>query len=162
MSDLFGEWVEQEWIDSILEVCEKTPKWTYVFLTKNPKRVATVQFPPNCWVGTSIDTQARVEPALKAMENVKASVRFISCEPLKEDLTFPALEHIDWVIIGGQSRSSGEPAFQPEWEWVRHVEEQARKYHCRLYFKPNLDLEAIRPVEYPTVGLIRDKVDERR
>ncbi|MGO9571750.1 MAG: DUF5131 family protein [Desulfomonilaceae bacterium] len=157
MSDLFGEWVEQEWIDSVLDVCEKTREWTYIFLTKNPKRLATVKFPPNSWVGTTIDFKARVKPALKAMEKVKASVRFISCEPLKQDLTFPTLEHIDWVIVGGQSKCSGEDAFQPEWEWVRHVEEQARKYGCRLYFKPNLDLESMRPVEQPIVDVREDQ-----
>ena len=50
------------------------------------------------------------------------------------------------VVIGGQSRSSQEDAFQPPWEWVEHLWQQARASGCLLYWKPNLHT---RPQEYP-------------
>lgn len=49
-------------------------------------------------------------------------------------------------MIGGQSRSTQAPAFQPPWEWVEHLWQQARASRCLLYWKPNL---LTRPQEYP-------------
>ena len=96
-----------------------------------------------------MDGQKRVEPALDAMAQVKATVRFISCEPLLEDLTFPTLEAIDWIIVGAQRKTVHCEGIQPKWEWVRHLEQQARDAKKRLYLKPNLDFQEIRPREYP-------------
>jgi len=149
MADLFGEWVEEDWIKKVLNVCQDTPQWTYIFLTKNPSRLPTITFPKNCWVGTTVDRQERAGPALKAMAQVKATVRFISCEPLLEDLTFPTLEDIDWIIVGAQRKTVHCEGIQPKWEWVRHLEQQARDAKKPLYLKPNLDLQEIRPREYP-------------
>jgi protein gp37/ParB-like chromosome segregation protein Spo0J len=150
MADLFGEWVEESWINKVLNVCRDSPQWTYIFLTKNPSRLPTITFPKNCWVGTTVDGQKRVVPALDAMAQVKATVRFISCEPLLEDLTFPTLEAIDWIIVGAQRKTVHCEGIQPKWEWVRHLEQQARDAKKPLYIKPNLDFQAIRPREYPT------------
>ncbi len=53
---------------------------------------------------------------------------------------------LDWVIIGGKSKSSKEPASQPEWEWVERLSIEAREIGAKLYYKPNL---TIKPKEYP-------------
>jgi protein gp37 len=146
MADLFGSWVPQEWIDSVLEVVRETPKWNFLFLTKNPKRLIGIDWPDNAWVGTTVDVQARVNAAQEVFKKVKAKVRFISCEPLQERLTFTDLSMFDWIIIGGRSRSTKLPEFQPKWEWVESIYEKARKDGLRVYFKPNL---TVRPREYP-------------
>jgi hypothetical protein len=52
------------------------------------------------------------------------------------------------VIIGGQSESTGEPAGQPEWDWVENLTNQARKLGVKVYWKPNL---TVRPKEYPEI-----------
>ena len=76
-----------------------------------------------------------------------AAVKWLSCEPLLEPLQFQRLDLFDWVVIGGQSQTSGAPAFQPPWEWVEDLMRQVREAGCLLYFKPNLET---RPQEYPT------------
>ncbi len=155
MGELFGEWVPDDWTKSILKVCKETPQWNYIFLTKNPEKLVKFAFSENCWVGATIDGQDRVERTLKAMGKVKAKVRFISCEPLREKLdfrpAFPPLKGIiDWVIVGGQRRTTNCDEFQPEWEWVRDLEAHARSNGCSVYFKPNLALMHIRPREHPS------------
>ncbi|MEI6135606.1 MAG: DUF5131 family protein [Desulfomonile sp.] len=148
MTDMFGNWVPKDQIQKVLDVCEKTPQWTYILLTKNPKRYAQFKFPANCWAGATVDTQARVEDARLGLTPCDAPIRFVSCEPLKGPIIFPENMPLDWLIIGGQSESSGEPAFQPEWEWVESLLTQAKKLNTEVYFKPNL---TVRPKQYPAM-----------
>jgi protein gp37 len=146
MADLFGKWVPQDWIDAVLAEVRAAPQWTFLFLTKFPQRLEHIDWPANTWVGTTVDEQYRVEIAEKAFRKVQAPVKWLSCEPLRERLTFTSLEMFDWVVMGGQSKSSGAPAFQPPWEWVEHLWQQARAAHCLVYWKPNM---LPRPQEYP-------------
>lgn len=147
MADLFGDWVPQEWINKVINKVESNPQWNFIFLTKNPKRLVGIDWPDNAWVGTTIDIQSRVSIAETAMKQVNAKVRFYSCEPLMEQVTFDDLTMINWIIIGGRSQSAGMPAGQPEWDWVESLIWQARKNNVKIYFKPNL---TVRPREYPT------------
>jgi protein gp37 len=146
MADLFGEWVPEEWVQHVFNACRDNPKWTYIFLTKNPSRLAQYEWADNWWVGTTVDCQSRVAPAEAAFENVRAKVRFVSLEPFNEKISFTHLDRFNWVIIGGRSKSSKMKAFQPESRWVERVVYQARKAECQIYFKPNLEY---RPKEYP-------------
>lgn len=148
MADLFGDWVPIAWIRSVLEQVEINPQWTFIFLTKNPKRLIDFEYPDNAWVGTTVDTQARAELAEKYMPDVSAKVKFLSCEPLLEKLRFKDMSFVQWVIIGGQSKTTQEPAFQPDWDWVFYLTIQAKKAGCKIYWKPNL---TVRPKEYPTL-----------
>lgn len=138
MADLFGQWVPQEWIDKILYVVSQTPQWTYIFLTKNPERMTDIKWPDNAWVGTTVDVQRRVSRAEEAFKNIQAKVKFISCEPLSEELVFVDLTVFDWVIIGGRSRSTKMPSMQPERGWVLSLMNQAYESGCKVYCKPNL------------------------
>jgi protein gp37 len=155
MADLFGAWVPQEWIDQVLKAVREAPQWIFLFLTKNPKRYLEIEFPPNAWVGATADTQKRANEALKvfrALHQGKAkvprpTVLFLSLEPLREEIDLSGeMEVLDWLIIGGQSESSGEPARQPEWGWVEKLLWQAFEASCPVFFKPNL---TVRPREYP-------------
>jgi len=143
MADLFGKWVPAEWIDAVLNVVRNNPQWNFLFLTKFPVRMAEFEFPANAWVGTSVDRQYAVERAQKAFRHVTAGVKFLSCEPMLERLTFTSLEMFDWVIVGGSSKSTQTPEFRPPREWVNHLEDQARAAGCMIYEKTNL-LERIR------------------
>ena len=146
MADLFGEWVPQKWIDAVLKAVAENPQWNFLFLTKNPARLVGIEWPANAWVGTTVDRQARVKPAIAAFQKIKAPVRFLSCEPLLEELTFPTLDCFDWVIIGAQSASGAEPEIQPDSKWVQGLVNQAWTAGKPVYFKPNLR-SAVR--EYP-------------
>ena len=146
MGDLFGKWVPEEWILAVLSRAEHAPQWNFLFLTKNPARLAEFKFPENAWVGTTVDVQSRVKPAEKAFAKVEATVKFLSVEPLLEDLTFSHLDYFDWVIIGGGSRSSETEESRPPRIWVNHLYAQTLDAGCQVYEKPNL-LERI--TQYP-------------
>lgn len=146
MADLFGDWVPQEWIDAVMKAVAASPEWNYIFLTKNPKRLTTIRFPKNAWVGTTIDTQARMKAAEEAFKNVTATVKFVSVEPMTEEITFSNIALFNWIIIGGRSETSKLPAMQPEWEWVDKVYCAARRAGLKIYFKPNL---TVRPKQFP-------------
>lgn len=151
MSDLFGKWVPEEWILQVFESVTKSPEWNFLFLTKFPQRLQEINdklggFPENVWVGTTVDTQARVALAEKAFKNIDAKVKWLSIEPMLEPLKFSSLDMFDMIAVGGQSRTTKEPEFQPEWLWVEDLVKQARKSDTAIYFKENLKC---RPKELP-------------
>lgn len=146
MTDLFGKWVPQDWINAVFHQVMASPEWNFLFLTKFPQRLAEQAWPENAWCGTTVDRQARVGTAERSFRGVTAGVKWLSCEPLLERLTFSSLEMFDWVVIGASSKSTQTPEFQPPWEWVEHLITQARAAGCRVYVKPNL---TTRPREYP-------------
>ena len=67
MADLFGKWVPAEWIHAVLKQVASNPQWTFLFLTKFPIRMAEFDFPPNTWIGTTVDSQHAVERAEKGI-----------------------------------------------------------------------------------------------
>ena len=146
MADLFGAWVPRDWIEAVLEQVRACPQWTFLFLTKNPKRLAEFTWPDNAWVGATVDTQARVARTEDAFRNVTARIKWISCEPLTDDLRFRSLDLFNWVVIGAKSQTTRCVAGQPHWEWVENLIRQARAAGCRCYIKPNL---TVRPKEFP-------------
>jgi protein gp37 len=137
MADLFGRWVPDEWIDGVFDSCRKSPEWNYLFLTKFPLRYEKLDFPETAWVGTSVDEQKRVANAEKAFSRITAPVKWLSVEPMRERLQFSRLDLFDWVVIGGQSRSSQAPEFHPEPWWVIDLAAEAKAAGCKVYLKPN-------------------------
>ncbi len=146
MADLFCKGVPQKWIDAVLKEVRAAEQWNFIFLTKNPKRLVDIEWPDNAWVGTTVDRQSRVRPAVAAFKKIKAKVKFLSCEPFLTKLDFPTLKCFDWVIIGAQTNSGSCPGKQPEREWVQSLMNQAWDAGCKVYLKPNLR-SAVR--EYP-------------
>lgn len=150
MADLFGRWVPQEWIDGVFESCRQSPEWNYLFLTKFPQRYIGLNFPDTSWVGTTVDEQKRVANAEKAFRKIDVPVKWLSVEPMLEPLKFDDLSMFDWVVIGGQSRSSGAPEFHPEPWWVIDLAHAARDAGCKVYMKPNtFSYEGWQIKEYP-------------
>lgn len=146
MADLFGKWVPEEWILQIFEQVQKNPQWNFLFLTKFPQRLQEINdilggFPDNAWVGTTVDTQARVSVAEKAFANITAKVKWLSCEPLLEPVVFKSLKMFNWIVIGSQSKSSQAPAFQPETKWVADLMHQATVAKLKIYLKENLKIK---------------------
>ena len=153
MADLWGKWVPSEIISLVMSEVIASPQWNFLFLTKFPARYPEFSFPANAWIGTSVDRQHAVHRAEKAFAEVKAGghqgVRWLSCEPMLEPLKFKSLEMFDWVVIGGSSRSTQTPEFQPPFEWIVDLYQQARAAGCKIYFKTNLLGDANRLREYP-------------
>jgi len=141
MGDLFGEWVPDNWIQKVMNAVNDNPQWNYIFLTKNPKRLKSFEWPDHAWAGTTVDCQDRVTQAEEAFRDLKAKTRFVSVEPFNEPIRFNHLEYFNWLIIGGRSRTTRMPEFQPEWKWVIALLQQAIEAGCQVYKKPNLPLE---------------------
>ncbi len=145
MGDMFGRWVPSEWIEEILAVERAHLRWEYLHLTKFPDRYPGLTMPSTAWVGTSVDEQKRVRIAERAMAAVTdVKVKWLSLEPLNEDLRFSDLTMFDWIVIGAQTATNQPggvgrvPAFAPPLDWVRRITDQAKEAGCRVHYKPNL------------------------
>jgi ParB/RepB/Spo0J family partition protein len=145
MADLFGKWVPAQWIELVLDQVRANPQWNFLFLTKFPIRMAEFEYPPNAWLGTSVDLQARVKNAERAMANVKASVRWLSLEPLIEPIEMN-WSIFNWIVIGGASPSSQTPEWRPPRRWIWDITFNAQAAGCAVYHKDNL---AMRLRNYP-------------
>jgi protein gp37 len=158
MADLFGKWVPTEWIEAVLAQIAANPQWTFLLLTKFPIRMAEFRFPPNTWIGTTVDYQYAVDRAEKAFRKIRASgyegVAWLSCEPMMERLTFSSLDMFDWLVMGGASQSSQTPAFAPPLEWWMSLWQQAQAIHLPVYMKTNLIQQDGRPIAFD--GRIRE------
>ena len=100
--------------------------------------MAEFEYPDNAWLGTSVDLQARVANAEKAFANVKATVKWLSIEPLIEPLHFKDLSCFQWVVIGGASPSTQTPEWRPPRSWVWDLTIKAQQAGCAVYHKANL------------------------
>jgi protein gp37 len=138
MADLFGRWVPTAWIEAVLEQVASNPQWNFLFLTKFAARLTEFSFPANAWVGTTVDCQARVKAAEEAFARVKASVKWLSVEPMIEPLTFQHLDRFDWIVIGGASRSTQTPEWHVPIEWWAPLYHEAANLGLSIYLKSNL------------------------
>ena len=110
MGDLFHEDVPTSFINSIMQVIEKTPQHTYQILTKRSQRMmeyfkARHGAPQNSWIGVTCESNKHYDRIADLKETPGGQVRFISCEPLLGDIGDIDLTGIDWVIAGGESGS---------------------------------------------------------
>ncbi|MDO4496738.1 MAG: phage Gp37/Gp68 family protein [Bacteroidales bacterium] len=135
MSDLFHEKVPFEFIDRILDTIRQTPQHRYQLLTKRAERMAeffsTRQVPSNVWLGVTVECRDTL-PRIDALRNIPAVVRFLSCEPLIEELGIMNLEGIDWVIVGGESGPKARPMQE---DWVLSIKRQVEDAGAAFFFK---------------------------
>lgn len=136
MSDLFHEGVPDEYIDRVLQVCVATPQHTYQVLTKRADRLpdffTSRACPPNVWLGVSVEDKKYGVPRIDHLRRVRAKVRFLSVEPLLEDLGKLDLTGIHWVIVGGESGPKARP-MSPQ--WAESVRRQAQAQKVAFFFK---------------------------
>jgi protein gp37 len=136
MSDLFHEAVPDRFVDQVLDVCRRTPQHTYQVLTKRAERLP--QFfagrvcPPNVWLGVSVEDRKYGVPRIALLRKVKAAVRFLSVEPLLEDVGKLNLRGIHWVIVGGESGAKARPMDE---RWAENVRAQAIAQGVPFFFK---------------------------
>ncbi len=139
MSDLFHKEVPTTFIDSVFDTMEAANWHTYQVLTKRSSllvrylrgRYAGGLAPPHIWLGVSIeDAQNLVR--LNHLRAAKASVKFISFEPLLGPLGTVDLSGIDWVIVGGESGPRARPVAE---DWVIEIRDQCRAAEVAFFFK---------------------------
>ena len=136
MSDLFHKDVSFDFIDKVLKVIERTPQHRYQILTKRADRMAeffsTRTVPANVWLGVTVDVKTS-KPRIDALRSIKGvPIRFLSCEPLLEDLGELDLNGIDWIIVGGESGRQARPMKEG---WVLTIKRQVDDAGKAFFFK---------------------------
>ncbi|MEN6533977.1 MAG: phage Gp37/Gp68 family protein [Bryobacteraceae bacterium] len=157
MSDFFHPGVPDEYRDRIFDAIRAAPQHRYQVLTKRPalaaKYFATRDIPDCVWMGVTIENRAMLAERLLILQDLPAKTRFLSIEPILEDLGQIDLAGIDWVIVGGES---GHHLMDPDvrsrrgladrvngkWEartdrmdWVRSIRDQCLKANVAFWFK---------------------------
>ena len=80
----------------------------------------------------SVENKRHGVPRIDVLRGIDARVRFLSVEPLLEDIGAVDLSGIHWVIVGGESGHGARP-MQPK--WVANVKKQCREQKAKFFFK---------------------------
>lgn len=143
MSDLFHEALSFEQIAQVFSIMVRAPQHIYQILTKRAERMlefsqwAKSQFPggwwpyPHIWLGVSVEDRSNKD-RIEYLRETPATVRFLSIEPLLEDIGQLDLRGIHWVIAGGESGPKARP---PHPGWVRSVRDQCQAAGVPFFFK---------------------------
>lgn len=160
----------------LFELIEATPSLDWLLLTKRPENVMRMVpeswmdgFPPNVWMGTTVEDQQRADERIPLLLDIPARVRFLSCEPLLgpvkidhirigDNQWFP-MQHLHWVITGGES---GPKCRTANVDWFRSLRDQCSAAGVPFFMKQlggvkdhrgNLEdfSDDLRVREFPTV-----------
>lgn len=129
MTDLFADWVSDDWLDKAFIYMAIAKQHTFQILTKRPERIRsylqqgakqrirrgavdlgrelklapkryeayeTCEFDwplPNIWLGTSVENQQVATIRIPLLLEAPAAIRFLSCEPLLEELNLVSHKH---------------------------------------------------------------------
>ncbi len=149
MSDLFHIRVKLIWVDHIFGVMALSHQHIFQILTKRPEfmlnyvtacspginapHFAREQWPlPNVWLGVSVENRAAALERIPLLQKTPAAKRFLSIEPLLEDLGQIDLTGIDWVICGGESGPGARPMHP---DWARSIRDQCAAAGVPYFFK---------------------------
>lgn len=144
----------------LLKLVAATPNLNWLLLTKRPQNILTLtrraidpfeeahgnemadpngldvatfaDLYPNVWLGTSVEDRQHGLPRIDVLRRIPAAVRFLSVEPLLEDLGTIDLTGIHWVIVGGESGHSSRPMHP---DWVRSLRDQCQAAGVAFFFK---------------------------
>lgn len=140
MSDLFHPAVPDDYIEAVARVMVEAKRHTFQVLTKRADRLSQLlndrlkfaAVEPHIWWGVSVENRKHGLPRIEYLRNTPARVKFLSVEPLLEDLGQIRLGNIDWVIVGGES---GPGARAMKEEWVISLRDQCKRKHVPFFFK---------------------------
>lgn len=155
-SDLFGEWVTDEWIDAVISSTQNALQHRYLFLTKNPERyddwlehfeeghAKGIEKVTNCWFGASVSNNKELDRANMS----RAS--WLSIEPIRERIatdenqfmevepyTVCERKRWEWVVIGAETENSKHKTV-PKREWVEEIVKVCKEYGTPVFMKESL------------------------
>lgn len=139
MSDLFHKRIPVPFISRVFDTMERADWHVFQVLTKRSSlmrrfvnnRFAASPVPRHIWLGVSVENRQTLS-RLEHLRKTRASVRFVSFEPLLEDLEDVDLSGVHWAIVGGES---GPGARRMELPWVRSLREQCAEQGVAFFFK---------------------------
>ena len=141
MSDLFQPNVPDGYIEDVVRVMAEANWHTYQVLTKRADRLREmlstrlgyVKDQHHIWWGVSVEDKKYGLPRIEQLRRTPAATRFLSVEPLLEDLGDDLdLSGIDWVIVGGESGPGARPMDRA---WVERILKLCRKQEVSFFFK---------------------------
>lgn len=169
-SDLFQDAVPDSFIANVFSVMYHASHHQFQVLTKRPQRALewfdkvktdrTVSYhsydgiivggmdwpPPNVWIGVSVEDQKSADERLPIAEKIPAALRFISVEPLIDEIDL--MPHLNgdfhWVIVGGESGPKARPAYP---RWVRSIRDDCADQGIPFMFKQWGNNEPIIPTQ---------------
>jgi len=155
MGDFFDTAGSDYWRARVYSVIDSAPQHTFLILTKQPELIPPRWpmrqkwiLPANLWIGVSVNCRADLWRLYHLQLRDQITLRFVSFEPLYEDMGDVDLHGIGWVIIGAQTR----PELQPKREWVENLLRAAAKYGIPVFMKNNLRFPNLIQ-EFPKDGL---------
>jgi protein gp37 len=139
MSDLFQPGVPDAYIEEVVAVMVEANWHTYQVLTKRSERLkellsTKLRFAANqrhIWWGVSVEDKKYGLPRIKDLRAAPAAMKFLSIEPLLEDLGEFNISGIDWAIVGGESGHGARPMEQA---WVASILKACRKEKVDFFF----------------------------
>lgn len=138
MSDLFHNDIPFKFLDQVFDVIKRTPQHTYQILTKRSARMLKYfsssgrVVPGNVWLGVSVENRQYGLDRVDDLRKIKAGIRFLSVEPLLEDIGEINLSGIHWVIVGGESGPKARPM---KAQWVESIKDQCDQEGVAFFFK---------------------------
>jgi protein gp37 len=124
------------WRDEAWDVIRQTPNLVYLVLTKRPELILK-RLPkdwgegwPNVWLGVSTGCKMTLNKmdSLRRIPVHKKAVRFVSCEPLLEDIADQIdLTGFGWVIVGGESGGGTEYLWDSKGDWRKEFSTPGRR-----------------------------------
>ena len=135
MADLFHDEVPFSFIDKVMDTIRQTRHHRYQILTKRDRRMveyfSRTAVPENVWLGVTVESPSELS-RIDSLRGLQATIRFLSCEPLVDDLGVIDLTEIDWVIVGSESGVNARPM---KLEWARSVLRQSEEQGAAFFFK---------------------------
>lgn len=140
MSDLFQQDVPNSFIADVTRVMTTANWHTYQVLTKRAERMKELlkhelrfaSKAKHIWWGVSVEDRKYGLPRINQLRAAPVAVRFLSVEPLLEDLGELNLNGIHWVIVGGESGPGCRPVEQ---SWVDSILQQCKAANVPFFFK---------------------------
>jgi protein gp37 len=140
MSDLFHDQVPDDYIIAVAKVMAAARWHTFQVLTKRSERIqrllsTSLKFAstqPHIWWGVSVENRKHGLPRIDHLRSSPAAVKFLSIEPLLEDLGTINLKQINWVIVGGESGPGARPM---KTQWVTSLRNQCERADVPFFFK---------------------------
>ena len=135
MSDLFHVDISDEYIQRVFKIMNDTPRHTYQILTKREDNLlrmsSKLNWTDNIWMGVSVGIN-QAKQRIDKLRQTDAKIKFLSCEPLIEDLGTINLKGIDWVIVGGESGHKRRPF---DCDWARNIQQQCKENKVAFFMK---------------------------
>lgn len=135
MSDLFHEDIPISFIQAIFATMNSCPQHTFQVLTKRADRLLELsmhlRWTHNIWMGVTVENKESLF-RIDRLRRSDARVKFLSCEPLLEDLGHVGLGGVDWVIVGGESGPRSRPM---DASWATSLRDQCIEGGVPYFFK---------------------------